>query len=270
MTETHRMILDELNKAYESDPTKENEDKIWNFVSNELGMDTKDVNDLFSEAQRMASNGSFLIIILIGYLSTNVFCEFMKTSFAIGVAVVFTGILFFYFGNVIMKKLEKIYLGAPKLRRFKNFFNICKLRETRTEEELKSKYVDRNGNAIEVEKFKCDNPKDTIIVPHSGYPKFTYSNNIGTLCRAVIMQKAILPQQAQSINEKIAQVEFEKELPIAVIEMIDSCCTFNMHMFGSLYGLIKELNISEKSSDYPYVQQLINEYEKEVLKEPQK
>jgi len=125
------------------------------------------------------------------------------------------------------------------------------------EQALVAKYLNRNGNPIEIKKFKCENTKDTIIVP------FTNNANLGMLCTAVIMQRDILPKSPfhQTIDEKIAQNEFEKNLPINVIKMIDSCQTYNMQMSSALYALIKELNISEDAPNYSYIKQFINEYE---------
>jgi len=268
MTQTRKMILNKLNETYEKDSSIENASKLVRFVDNELKEEYFEIHRSKSSLENRAAVLVWMFYSLITVFIVYLLDFFIPKTWATGpiwLALIFVVLitifekknekrnLYDFFKNKIdpmpaeKRKMLNLYLQAKE--------QISVFENQNQEQELLGKYLDRNGNPIDVEPFKCENPKDTI------------SGNLGTLCRAVIMQKAILPQQAQSVNGKIAQVEFEKELPIAVIEMIGSCFTFNMHMFGSLYGLIKELNISEDSSDYVYIQQLIDEYEKEMLKE---
>jgi hypothetical protein len=97
-----------------------------------------------------------------------------------------------------------------------------------------------------------------------GITESEYSANLGMLCRAVLMQKSILSPMMislknQTIESKLAQIEFEKNLPHDILQMIDSCTTYNMQISGALYALIHELNISENTPDYGYIKQFLEQ-----------
>jgi len=265
MTKTHRMILDELNKAYESDPTLANANKLISFVEDKL----------FGEMKRALDNknGSFfavnfIILFIFSAVSSSFFILSNGTFISDRQALLLSGVICLILTFAFRRKLENCFIkGIDKIKpkHIKNFdlyFQAKDLKNKKDFEEqeqsLVVKYLDRNGNAVEIEKFKCENPKDTIIVP------FTCNANLKMLCQAVIMQRDVLPKSPfhQSIEEKIAQYEFEKSLPINVVKMISSCQTYNMQITSALYTLLKELNISEDTPDYGHIQQLLKELDK--------
>lgn len=170
MTKTHQMILNELNKAYESEPSQVNSNKLIMFVEDELSQEKREA--LSHRTNVYPSEILFMIIIcaLVGVISMVLVHPFVS-EFNPFVGVGSSVVMWLIFDNKIHHCFIKRRYCSKKYEYFKIFDLYFQAKDLKIkkdfedkEQQLISKYLDRNGNAVEVEKFECDNPKDTIIV----------------------------------------------------------------------------------------------------------
>lgn len=276
MTQAHEQILNSLNEAYAKDKCIENAKKLVEFVNNELQNEVIDIeyyrkNDPTAIAfgvVMLYSLISMLLVFILGLLIPETWITGpLKLILVVMVVVVVVTTAFESRGGKhgLYKFFQKHLDTRLQIRKMLNLYLQAKEQISSHEkqiqgQELIRKYLDRKGNPIDVEQFKCENPKDIILVP---FP-FTCGTNLGILCRAVLMQKSILSPMMislknQTIESKLAQIEFEKNLPHDILQMIDSCATYNMQISGALYALIHELNISENTPDYGYIKQFLEQ-----------
>ena len=175
MTETHRMILDELNKVYECEPSLANANKLISFVEEELPVELKRAVDNSEGTILIVNALIFLFYTTIGLFFTKLFFRglFLSIGQALLIGILLTTILLFSFTNKLYTLIMNGYNKA-KPERFKIFDLYFKAKYLKNKNDFKekgqslvAKYLDRNGNAVEVEKFKLDSPKDSILVKNS-------------------------------------------------------------------------------------------------------
>ena len=128
---TKKMILDELNKAYENNPTKEIEKKLIHFVEEELKESMYSImyeSKLYRDVKKAgyATLLAFLIVTITAFVSSNDH----KLSVAIGL---FAGL----FVIVLYKPEKKLKVAAG----FENYVKIKTLSDNQKEKEAEQRLI---------------------------------------------------------------------------------------------------------------------------------